>query len=505
MEAESDHLEPISPEECVRLGAIDSRFFSHTFFPKTFRFPSPAFHTEIWGLLENAAYRYLNVIVFRGGAKTTLLRAYTAKRIAYGISRTILYVGSSEPHAIRSIQWLRTQVDKNRLFAGIFGLSPGRKWQENEIEVSRRVDGTTTWILGVGITSNSLRGINFDDYRPDTIVIDDAINDENAATKEQREKIRDLILGALKESLAPETEEPNAKLVMLQTPRHAEDASSLAAKDAQWKTVIFPCWTLGTWGESIDRQESAWSVRIPSEKLREEKRFAIARNALSVFAREQECRLITPETAAFRPEWIQTWIDRPPSGTVAIAIDPVPPPSEREVSKGLVGKDFEAIVALSRTKGKYYVLECEANRGHEPNWTIATVLGMAARFRATWIAVESIAYQRVLAYLLRQEMSRRGVYYALAPIVDRRNKYNRIVSTLSGPLSTGNLFLPAVGGEELRSQIIEYPNCAHDDLLDALAIALMQIAQPTLELGETDFVEMDEGAYREMEPVLRCP
>ncbi|MGH7473060.1 MAG: hypothetical protein ACREJW_03890, partial [Candidatus Methylomirabilales bacterium] len=163
-------------------------------------------------MLENAKYRYLNVIVFRGGAKTTLLRTYTAKRIAYGISRTILYVGASEPHAVRSIQWLRTQVDKNVRFSSAFGLSPGRKWQENEIEISRGIDGTGAWVLGVGITSNSLRGINFDDYRPDTIIIDDAINDENAATAEQRLKIRDLILGALKESLAPESEEPNAKL-----------------------------------------------------------------------------------------------------------------------------------------------------------------------------------------------------------------------------------------------------------------------------------------------------
>ncbi len=174
----------------------------------------------MWNALEDPRYRYVAMECFRDSAKTTILRTYAAKRIAYGMSKTILYISGNEGHAVRSVQWLRAQVEKNHLFASTFGLERGRKWQENEAEIFRATENDTAWIFGAGITSASLRGINFDDYRPDLIILDDAINDENAGTEEQREKIFTLIATAIKRSLAPASEEPNAKLVFLNTPIH---------------------------------------------------------------------------------------------------------------------------------------------------------------------------------------------------------------------------------------------------------------------------------------------
>src|SRR5690348_2493371 len=140
--------------DVVKLGATDAGLFNHVFFPKAFRDKSPAFHTAIDRVLDDPRARLAALKVFRGGAKTTKLRAFTAKRIAYGVSRTVLYIGASEAHAARSIQWIRAQIDRNKLFAETFGLKPGRKWQENEAEIKRAIDGDVAWVLGVGITGN---------------------------------------------------------------------------------------------------------------------------------------------------------------------------------------------------------------------------------------------------------------------------------------------------------------------------------------------------------------
>ena len=179
--------EDVSMLEIVRLGAVDGPLFSKVFFPKVVRQPTPDFHRSMWEGLDHPRHRLLNYVVHRDGAKTTLCRLFTAKRIAYNVSRTILYVGASEAHAARSIQWLRRAVEFNKLYAGTFGLRPGRKWQETEIEIFHGVDEQPIWALGVGITGN-IRGINFDDYRPDLIVLDNILTDENAATLEQRRK-----------------------------------------------------------------------------------------------------------------------------------------------------------------------------------------------------------------------------------------------------------------------------------------------------------------------------
>lgn len=102
--------EELSIQELVQLGAVDTDLFGKTFFPKAMRSDSPEFDADVWNALENPAYRLVNLKLFRGAAKTTKLRVFAAKRIAYGISRTILWIGASESHAVRSVQWLRSQI-----------------------------------------------------------------------------------------------------------------------------------------------------------------------------------------------------------------------------------------------------------------------------------------------------------------------------------------------------------------------------------------------------------
>jgi hypothetical protein len=484
----------ISIEEAVRLGALNSELFNHVFFPKSFRQKSPPFHKQMDSLMDDPRARYVEVVTFRGSAKTTKLRAFTAKRIAYGLSRTVLYIGASESHAIRSIQWLRNQVDRNKKFADTFGLKPGRKWQENEAEIQRTIDGNVAWILGVGITGN-LRGINFDDYRPDLIVLDDPITDENASTLDQREKVINLILGAVKESLTPATEEPNAKMVMSQTPINPEDATSEIARDPQWKTLVCPCWTLETADLHVDDQLSVWEERFPTAILRQEKKASINRGRYSIWAREMECKLITAEQAPLRPNWLQVR-PTPRMGLTIIAIDPVPPPSEAELARGLKRKNYEVILALRKHAGDYDVVHYEMNRGHEPNWTCATALQMAHRFGASRICVEAVGYQRTLEYILRQEMRKRGVYFALVPVTDKRKKFHRIVTTLSGIAAEGHLFC-APHHSELRGQWAEYRGTDPDDILDALAIGVMDLDKLAID-GEGPIHTLDESMYEEL-------
>ena len=136
----------ITVDELVQLAAVDNQFFPHEFFPTTCRQESPQFHNEIWKLLEGK-WRLVNILVFRGGAKTSLLRMYTAKRIAYGLAHTILYIGKSEGHATRSIKWIKRAVQFNQKFSSVFRLSPGVKWQDTEAEIQRGDDEHPVWIM----------------------------------------------------------------------------------------------------------------------------------------------------------------------------------------------------------------------------------------------------------------------------------------------------------------------------------------------------------------------
>lgn len=507
MEAVTQPGIAISRAELVKLCAIDSELYGKTFFPRTFRQKSPSFARAIWEPLDDPNVRMAQLICFRGSSKTTRLRVFTSKRIAYGRARTILYVGASERDAIRSVQWIRTQIERNKEWAQTFSLTPGRKWEETQLEIQHGLLGHTIWVLAAGITG-SLRGINFDDYRPDLIVIDDPQTDEMAGTEEQRNKVTDLILGAVKNSLAPATEDPNAKIVMAITPQHVDDVSQQALKDYQWTSKVFPCWTEDTLDLPTGQQISSWEEQFPTKTLRDDKELALQRNKLSIFTREMECRLISSEEAQFRPSWlnIRERANSGPRGCFAVlGIDPVPPPSDRQMAKGLRGKDYEAHYVWGRSQGNYHLLDYARNRGHEPSWTVATAFALAHKWRVARIVVDAVAYQRTLKWLLEQEMKRRGVYFSVIPIDDKMKKFARITSVLSGLATAGKLY---IGPEhtEFASQFAAFgPTYGGlDDDLDASALALQDIANPYLDRldasGELDDSDVEEFPFQRMSP-----
>lgn len=485
MEVEQGTLPPsISPGELVKLAAVNNDLYCRTFFPKTFRQRSPDFDREIWNVFDNPTARFANILAFRGAAKTTRARAFTSKRIAYGVSRTILYIGSSEDAALRSIRWLKRSVEFNKLWAGTFGLEKGAKWADNEIEITHKLLSHPIWVLGVGITSTNIRGINFDDYRPDLIVCDDILQDENSATTEQRDKLGDLVMSAVKNSLISAIEEPNAKMVLMNTPQHREDLSQKAKKDPEFQTIEIPCWTKETWTSPVSKQISAWPELYTTDTLRAEKLSAMARNKLSLFSREKEVRLTSSETQTFRPEWLKITMSKPTAPFCVLGIDPIPPPSERQIATGSANQDYEAQYVWGREGGEYFLMEGVRSRGHDPNWSINTFFRLAYQYRIARAIVESVAYQRTLKWMLEQEMKRRGLYYVIIPFVDKRAKTTRIVSTFSGVGAAGLLNIgpeDSVFADQFQRYSETYED--YDDDLDASAMALSDLITPALERG----------------------
>jgi phage terminase large subunit-like protein len=176
---------------------------------------------------------------------------------------------------------------------------------------------------------------------------------------------------------------------------------------------------------------------------------------------------------------------------------PVPPPSEAQISRALQTKDWEAQYVWGRHNGKYELLDFRRNRGHEPNWSVTTALSLAREWRVSRIVVEAVAYQRVLKWMLEQEMRRRGTYYQVLPFVSKQKKYARIMSTI-GTLGPEGLLVVGSENDVFISQYESYGPTyqGEDDDLDASAIALSDLANPYLERlsasGDLDSSDVEE-------------
>ena len=155
------------------------------------------------------------------------------------------------------------------------------------------------------------------------------------------------------------------------------------------------------------------------------------------------------------------------------AIDPVPPPTDAQIAKGLKGKDYEALVIMGAMAGNYYLLEYMVNRGHDPNWTIAMFFELSLRWNPSAWVVEEIAYQKTLEWILRKEMRDRSIYYPIHELRDKRSKFDRIVDAFQGTASNGALYVHK-GQTEFISQFSGYPDVTHVDVLDAGGMCMIK-------------------------------
>jgi hypothetical protein len=269
-------------------------------------------------------------------------------------------------------------------------------------------------------------------------------------------------------------------MVMLQTPLNKEDASTKALKDEEWTSFVFGCFD--------EAGRSRWPQRWTTEELKAQKKAAVSRNKTSVCLRQKECKLTSPETAMFLPNWWVTYDEEPEKGITCIWIDPVPPPSEAAIASGMPRHDNEAFAVVTKQGSKYYVRTVVSNKGHDPNWTIATFFTLLTKYRPRFVCVESVAYQRTLAWLLKQAMRARRQYAVIEEVTDKRSKHDRISDCMSGPASLGDvLFNKTLQGTQLQEQFVEYPDVTHEDELEAVACAVGRL---TMTLAPSD----SEGA-----------
>ncbi len=487
-------METLTPEEVVMLGAGDSIFFSRYFFPTECRQASPQFHRDLWNLFEKN--RFSNAQLFRGSSKTTIARMLLAKRIAYGLCHTGLFISKSEGHAILSVEWLKQQIEYNDEFSQLFGLRPGEKWTAGDIEILHGADKYPIRVMAMG-SSGSIRGVNVKGFRPDTIIVDDPCDEENTATPEQRQKLTELFFGGIKESLVPYSEDPTSCLALLQTPLAADDLTDVCFKSSEFKSLRVGILT----DEDEEGAESSWPARWSKQEILAEKKSAIERNQLSIWMREKMCRLTARETSEFRAEWLKYYEVLPPNPIFVGGVDPAPVMSDASRMKG-AQTDLQAIMVCAYWRGNKYIVEYETARDQDPEAVARAMERLGRKYPIRRWGVEGVAYQRTLKWFLEREMQAgRMKHMRIIELPQKggalpRGKTERIIQAHSGRASSGCLFV-----RKEHYQFIEdftnFPNIKYKDLLDASTMCDMTLS-PRAEQGD-DSLTYDESDVPELE------
>ena len=457
----------LSPKEAVSLGAQSLTKYGKLFFPRTFRQDSAVFHEDIGRALYSPA-RFNAFEVFRGGAKTTLLRVYTSQRAAYGISRVIMYVSISQAHSIFSVRWLRRQVMYNTKWANTFGLRRGSKWTDEwaEIECHLLEDPeypgrpVIVTVLAMGITGQ-IRGFNPEDFRPDLIVIDDVLNEENTATRDQRQKMDELLFGALLNSLEAASAAPLAKAAFLQTPMDRGDAISKCMTDPELSPLCFGCFD--------EKGESRWPARYPTDVLMRSKEAHVRRSQYRLWMREWECKIVSGEEKAIDITRFKMYDVLPETLDTVISLDPA--------SSENPDADEFAIAAVGMKGPDVYVLDYSTAKAVMPDKAANDTFSLGLLYSPRKIVVESNSYQRIMAWYLEQEMMKRRMFYAVERLEVKTKNSDRIMQTIPGLAAFGHFHIRPTH-TKLLQQADDYDPSVKDipdDLLTAIANAIISL------------------------------
>jgi predicted phage terminase large subunit-like protein len=171
--------------------------FSSSLLQKTFDSPvqSPACHKEWWELFCQP-HPMVAIAAPRGHAKTTALtHTYTLAAVLFRERSYVLVVSDTISQAVQFLGDIKKELMENESIKSLFKIKEFIKETEDDF-ICMCTDGHMFRISAKG-SEQKVRGLKWDNKRPDLIVCDDLENDEIVLNKERRQKFKRWFYGAL--------------------------------------------------------------------------------------------------------------------------------------------------------------------------------------------------------------------------------------------------------------------------------------------------------------------
>lgn len=131
------------------------------------------------------------------------------------------------------------------------------------------------------------------------------------------------------------------------------------------------------------------------------------------------------------------------------------------------GADRTAIVVVGECRGSYHVVDVIAKQMGF-NETQAVIKATAEKWNPDYVNVEAVQYQQAMVESLRLNM---GQFY-VNPIYPNKDKRSRFLPTL-GKYEHGLMIHSRSLPNEFEGELLQFPEGAHDDMVDALVYAMM--------------------------------
>ena len=483
------NLHNVSKEEkALLLAKNDLIAFGKLFLPDDFmRSETPFFHYEVADALNDLEQRQLAVILPRGHGKTVLTKCsimhdfcFTKDPLFYG------WVAASSKISVPNLDYIKYHLEYNDKVKYYFGSLKGRKWTEDDIELSN----------GCKLISKSnlsgIRGGAKLHKRYDLIVLDDFEDENNTITPESRSKISNLVTAVVFPALEPKT----GRLRINGTPVHYDSfiQKILVGYEQSLKEKESFSWQVITYKAILSDDTPLWPDWFGAKEMARKKKFYADSGTPQKFYQEYMMEVQSAEDAIFTREHIKHWEGQfiydeatnissivTSSGEVKpvnvfAGVDPATDSIRRDA-------DYSVIVLIGcDVDNNIYVLDYFRKRsipvlgipGSDKKGIVDHIFRLNKIYHPTLFTIEDTTMSKPVFQAIRAEMMRKNdfsVSFKEEKPGTRMSKRDRIQEILAQRFSVGQIHIKRTQYDLQREIITFGPRMAHDDTIDALAYA----------------------------------
>ncbi|RKX60862.1 MAG: hypothetical protein DRP29_01805, partial [Thermodesulfobacteriota bacterium] len=428
-------------------------------FPRYCSLPPSRIHYHLAELLTETDKNIIIALPREFAKSTYAWLFFPAWNVLTGKYRFLVYIAASKDRAEEQFRTLRTEIQSHPLLKRAVEVITDKV---DMLEYQDRLTGKMHLIKVFGAGQN-LRGLRYQEKRPDIVILDDIEKLEEIQSEKQRQKLKEWFFA----DVLPLSS--TGRFFIIGTILHEDSLlNNLLNKPPEGFVAL-------RYGVLDDEEKPTWPEKYPLEAIQAKKEEYRKQGLLHLWYAEYMNQPIAPETQIFKREYFKyynpkdlKWRENNYSvfTTVDLAI------SEAQTA------NYTAIVTIAVSpENHWFVLDIDYGR-YNPSETIEAIFKAVTKYRPLKVGIEKVAYQQALAHFLEKEMVKRNQFFEIVPLIAQKAKELRIQS-LQPRFVAGTIWFPVNAAflTELESELLMFPRGKHDDLIDALAY-MEQIATP---------------------------
>lgn len=460
--------------EILKRCCDNTRVSAKVLFPDTFYAEFSPLHDQIINAFDSDK-RKVVIAAPRGIGKTSLTRAYIARKILFRDCHFVCYVSNSATMAGMQTENIKRELMTNRTIRRLFGSIKISDHSEAGLDESFSKEAWVafgnTLVLPRG-WDQQIRGLIWDKYRPDIFVFDDMEKKKELRNEELRVGMREWFYSDAMKAVS--RYDKGWKAIYIDTLKHEDALLQHLLESEDWEGLVLSAC-------SPDFKSLAPSY-MSDKDIEDEVAMHRRDGTLDIFYMEYMNLPTSAEDATFRQDYFnyyketdKDFIENKKKLENVVIVDPAKTVKMHSAESAIIG------VGVDRVSARLYVRDIVSRKMY-PDQIYDEMFGMIARLNAHVVGIEETSLNEFIKQPILNEIIKRRVPIGEPIWLKARAKKEDRIAQLVPFYRQGYVYHNSSCCGGLEAQLLSFPRSRLWDIMDAFAYVI-----ELLELGDRYF------------------